>query len=272
MRIYDANQNTLESVYDRLNDDLNDLYVNGLIMNKKLKGRVVCTNAIVDAVRNVDLIIECIVEDPDIKANVLSTISRLASPHTIIATNTVSLDLKQLVEHVVYKERFLGLRFLYPVYCMTDVELTTTSLTSIAVIDRIRLALSDMDKTLFYRKGKTPVHLTPTEIAQQNARRKDKLNLEFYLTYGVKQKNVETDEYRPKPVSHIAEESSENQQSATSLNLTCAICLESPRNAIFTPCNHLVSCYDCSKRLHACDKECPICRQKINEVIRIYIP
>ena len=76
-----------------------------------------------------------------------------------------------MVEHVVHKERFLGLRFLYPVYCMADVELTTTSLTSIAVIDRIRLALSDMDKTLFYRKGKTPVHLTPTEITQQNTRR-----------------------------------------------------------------------------------------------------
>ena len=48
--------------------------------------------------------------------------------------------------------------------------------------------------------------------------------------------------------------------------LNCAICFTNEKNVVFIPCKHNVACSDCSKNL----KNCPICRKKIIEIIKIY--
>ena len=46
----------------------------------------------------------------------------------------------------------------------------------------------------------------------------------------------------------------------------CVICCEIDRDCVYLPCKHNTACIKCSKNL----KECPICREKITELIRIY--
>lgn len=46
----------------------------------------------------------------------------------------------------------------------------------------------------------------------------------------------------------------------------CIICCESDRDALYMPCKHNTACLKCSKSL----KDCPICRTKIEDIIRIY--
>jgi len=46
----------------------------------------------------------------------------------------------------------------------------------------------------------------------------------------------------------------------------CAICNEKERDVVFLPCKHNVSCVKCSKSI----KQCPVCRFKVTDVIRIY--
>ena len=46
----------------------------------------------------------------------------------------------------------------------------------------------------------------------------------------------------------------------------CSICCERNKNTIFYPCKHKASCKDCSEKL----KECPICRQAIQDRIVPY--
>jgi 3-hydroxyacyl-CoA dehydrogenase len=263
VRIYDAKSSAFDKVYERLNEDLTGLYLNGLISSPSLEGQISFTNAIVDAVRDANLIIECIVEDIIVKNSVFSTISRLALPSAIITTNTLNLDIKTMADFVVGKERFFGLRFLYPVYCISDVEITPTSFTSTVVIEKTRLILSEMDKTLFHRRGKSVHQLTPKEIEQQYAKRKEKLKLDLYVRNPT-----------PNDTSTDQQASTLNlsDPEKTSSHLTCAICLENPRNSILTPCNHLVSCYDCSIKLQTSNRTCPICRQQITQAIKIYIP
>ena len=47
---------------------------------------------------------------------------------------------------------------------------------------------------------------------------------------------------------------------------SCAICYEADKDTVFLPCKHNVTCLKCSKNV----KNCPICRVKIKETIKIY--
>lgn len=46
----------------------------------------------------------------------------------------------------------------------------------------------------------------------------------------------------------------------------CVICCENDRDALYLPCKHNTACVRCSKNL----RECPICRTKIEDFIKIY--
>lgn len=46
----------------------------------------------------------------------------------------------------------------------------------------------------------------------------------------------------------------------------CAICYENDRDVVFIPCKHNVTCIKCCKNV----QQCPVCRVKINDIIRIY--
>ena len=50
--------------------------------------------------------------------------------------------------------------------------------------------------------------------------------------------------------------------------LRCKICLDEDINILFLPCSHLVCCNFCCNALI----KCPICRQPINECLRVYQP
>jgi len=49
-------------------------------------------------------------------------------------------------------------------------------------------------------------------------------------------------------------------------DLKCAICNENERDVVFLPCKHNVSCVKCSTNV----KQCPVCRFKVTDVIKIY--
>ena len=51
----------------------------------------------------------------------------------------------------------------------------------------------------------------------------------------------------------------------------CAICMDSIRNSVLRPCNHMVTCYGCSLVLHNRNDNCPVCREKITDVIKIFM-
>jgi serine/threonine protein kinase len=49
----------------------------------------------------------------------------------------------------------------------------------------------------------------------------------------------------------------------------CMICLENPRNAKLRPCDHAVTCYECSLQLMERGRQvCPVCRAVFSEVRR----
>uniref|UniRef100_A0A0C9RQX4 TSA: Wollemia nobilis Ref_Wollemi_Transcript_937_1609 transcribed RNA sequence n=1 Tax=Wollemia nobilis TaxID=56998 RepID=A0A0C9RQX4_9CONI len=51
----------------------------------------------------------------------------------------------------------------------------------------------------------------------------------------------------------------------------CTICFEHQKNSFFQPCGHYATCYSCGLRVKEVTAVCPICRQNIQDVRKIYI-
>ncbi|XP_076805660.1 baculoviral IAP repeat-containing protein 8-like [Clavelina lepadiformis] len=47
---------------------------------------------------------------------------------------------------------------------------------------------------------------------------------------------------------------------------TCKVCLDRDANCVFVPCNHLSCCIECASAL----RKCPICRVKLEKIIKVY--
>jgi 3-hydroxyacyl-CoA dehydrogenase/enoyl-CoA hydratase/3-hydroxybutyryl-CoA epimerase len=75
--------------------------------------------------KKVDMVIEAVVENLDIKKKVFSELEKEVRPDTIIATNTSSLKVTDMVPAFENPERFAGLHFFNPVNKMPLVEIIT---------------------------------------------------------------------------------------------------------------------------------------------------
>lgn len=97
----------------------------------------------------VDLVIEAIVEDLEIKRRVLAELEREVPGRAFLATNTSSLSVDALAEVLQWPERFGGLHFFNPVERMPLVEIVQGSRTSSDCLTTLH--------ALALKLGKTPV-------------------------------------------------------------------------------------------------------------------
>jgi 3-hydroxybutyryl-CoA dehydrogenase len=94
-----------------------------------------------------DLIIEAIVERPDIKLDLFFRLAANNRPDTILASNTSSLSLDTLAEEIPGPERFAGMHFFNPAPIMKLVEVVRTKYTSDDTVDTITRLARTMGKT-----------------------------------------------------------------------------------------------------------------------------
>jgi len=103
------------------------------------------SNNIADCVA--DLIIEAIVERPEVKTALFLQLASINSPATILASNTSSLSLTGLAAAIPHPQRFIGMHFFNPAVLMKLVEVVTTAHTSPAVAQAVVKAAGHMGKT-----------------------------------------------------------------------------------------------------------------------------
>lgn len=51
---------------------------------------------------------------------------------------------------------------------------------------------------------------------------------------------------------------------------SCVICMEAPIEGACIPCGHMAGCMSCLTQIKSRKGKCPVCRAKINQVIRLY--
>jgi 3-hydroxybutyryl-CoA dehydrogenase len=88
------------------------------------------TNTALDALAEVDYVVEAIVEDADIKRKFFADVDQLTRPSTILASNTSSISITVLGAATKRPDRVLGMHFMNPVPLMTLVELIRGQQTS----------------------------------------------------------------------------------------------------------------------------------------------
>jgi len=104
----------------------------------------------IDRVAAADLVVEAVFEDPDVKADLWSSLDRLAAPRTLLATNTSSISIDRLAGALAADRRgsFAGMHFFSPVPVMPLVELVRGAATSDATVREIRDLAGELGMTV----------------------------------------------------------------------------------------------------------------------------
>lgn len=104
--------------------------------------------------QSVDLVIEAIVENMEVKAKVFGDLDQIAPKHAILATNTSSLSITEIAAKTNRPEQVIGMHYMNPVPVMKLVEIIRGLQTS----DETYQAIEGMTGKL----SKTPVEVNDT--------------------------------------------------------------------------------------------------------------
>jgi len=94
-----------------------------------------------------DIIVEAVVENPKIKAFVLSEVETYASEDSVIASNTSTIPINLLAKSLKRPENFCGMHFFNPVHRMPLVEIIRGEKTSEETINRVVAYAAKMGKS-----------------------------------------------------------------------------------------------------------------------------
>jgi len=97
--------------------------------------------------RAVDLVIEAVVENIDVKKTVLKEVESLVRPDCIIASNTSSLRIRDMASALKDPSRLVGLHFFNPVHKMPLVEVVSHDEVSEEAVARAVQFVKDIGKT-----------------------------------------------------------------------------------------------------------------------------
>ncbi len=95
---------------------------------------------------NCFLIIECVVENADIKKTVYSLVESVVSSNTIITTNTSAIPITLLQENLIHPNRFLGMHWAEPAFTTPFLEIICGPQTDLAIAESLYQTASSWGK------------------------------------------------------------------------------------------------------------------------------
>lgn len=96
---------------------------------------------------SVDIVVEAVVENPKVKASVLSEVEKVAGEKAILTSNTSTISINQLAQSLEDPSRFCGMHFFNPVHKMPLVEIIRGKHTSDETIAAVTAYALQMGKT-----------------------------------------------------------------------------------------------------------------------------
>ncbi|RUO66406.1 3-hydroxyacyl-CoA dehydrogenase / enoyl-CoA hydratase / 3-hydroxybutyryl-CoA epimerase / enoyl-CoA isomerase [Pseudidiomarina planktonica] len=100
-----------------------------------------------DAVKGVDIVVEAVVENPDVKGKVLADVESRVSDDAILVSNTSTISIDRLAKNLKDPSRFCGMHFFNPVHKMPLVEVIRGEKTSDETVAAVVAYASRMGKT-----------------------------------------------------------------------------------------------------------------------------
>ncbi|OTG92150.1 3-hydroxyacyl-CoA dehydrogenase [Acinetobacter sp. ANC 3813] len=143
VRLYDAKAGAADAGLAKLKSMLEKLQAKGkfteAVLNETLARFTVVEQ--LEQVAGVDLVVEAIIENLDIKQSLFKQLEVIVSPETILATNTSSLSVTAIASELEHQGRLAGFHFFNPVPLMKIVEVIAGLATDESVVaDLLELA------------------------------------------------------------------------------------------------------------------------------------
>lgn len=143
------NYTTEPEVMKRIKANL-DIFIDKNIMNedhaKDILSRIEVVDSMEDAVKDADLIVECIIENMELKQNLFKALEPLCKPDTIFATNTSVMSITEIFSKIENKSRAVGTHFWNPPYLIPLVEVVKADETSEATVEATMEILKKANK------------------------------------------------------------------------------------------------------------------------------
>lgn len=164
--LYDINKEALDKSAVKLEKILTRLIEKERInedRKKSIQKNIIYTTSLNDF-QEAGLVIEAIVENPEIKKKVFKEVENIVSADCIIASNTSSLSVTDLAACLGDPSRFIGIHFFNPAPLMKLVEIVPALQTTPAITDEVNRLISEWGKTTVLAKD------TPGFIVNKVAR------------------------------------------------------------------------------------------------------
>ena len=116
--------------------------------------RIKTVDTVDQAVRDVAVVIEAIVENLETKQRLFQRLETIVKPETVLATNTSSLSVTDIAAATSRPERLLGMHFFNPVHIMKLLEIVVHDHSDEQVVDRASALAQAM--------GKQPIRVRDT--------------------------------------------------------------------------------------------------------------
>ncbi|WP_448548005.1 fatty acid oxidation complex subunit alpha FadB [Thalassotalea fusca] len=100
-----------------------------------------------DSVKDVDIVVEAVVENPNVKAAVLAEVEAQVADDAVVASNTSTISIDLLAESVKRKDKFCGMHFFNPVHKMPLVEVIRGKETSDETVATVVAYAAKMGKS-----------------------------------------------------------------------------------------------------------------------------
>lgn len=149
VNLIDVNQEILNKAIQTISTNLDRMIKKGTII-AELKEQTLKRIKLISGVENlphdVELVVEAVTENFEVKKDVFKAIDPKVSENCIIATNTSSIPITKLANLVKRPDKFIGMHFMNPVPVMKLVEIIRGYLTSNETFETIRDLTLKIDK------------------------------------------------------------------------------------------------------------------------------
>lgn len=175
--LFDVNAAVLERARTAIAKNLARLVEKGKLangMDKTIQERISFSGNVDDC--KADLVIEAIVEKPEIKRSLFLQLSNINDSAAIFASNTSSLSIAALAKELPHPGRFIGLHFFNPAPLMklveivalpgTDTDVVTAALSFVKQLQKIPVVCKDAPGFIVNRVAR-PFYIESLRLAEE---------------------------------------------------------------------------------------------------------
>lgn len=128
----EVNASFLQQGLNRISANLKSRVKKGVMSEEKFSKSMSLVTGVVDyeKFKDVDMVIEAVIEKIPLKQEIFSDLERICPPHCVLATNTSTIDLNIIGAKTHAQDRIIGAHFFSPAHVMQLLEIIRTEKTS----------------------------------------------------------------------------------------------------------------------------------------------